>query len=120
MSGKIIELRHRRGFDRASFYRNQPVPRPAAKVRLDQQTARHAQLSEQVARILGLLCELEALTLENNDVPAALLARARASIDKTGSVLQVLKPAGNSTDDPQPNVDDSLLERMYRELDLSA
>ena len=122
MSGKIIELRHHRGFDRASFYRNQPVPGgPAAKARVDQQMARRAQLSEQVARILDLLCELEALTLDNNDVPATLLERARANIDKTGSVLQaVLKPDGEATDDPQPNVDNSLLERMYRELDLPA
>jgi hypothetical protein len=101
MSGKIIWLRHRRGLDRAA--------------------ARRAQLNEQVVRILSLLCELEALTLESNDVPRALLERARVSIDKTDSVLQaLLKPTGESADDPQPNVDNALLERMYRALDLPA
>ena len=121
MSGEIIDFRRHRELRRAKLYRQQPVPRPPAG-----ETAHLATIDEQVVRILGLLGELEALTRNPGDLPLPLLARARASIDMTSQVFgQVLaaacvEPEEDGGDDPQPEVDRNVLERMYRDLDLQA
>jgi hypothetical protein len=116
MSGKIIEFRGHHDLKRARLYRKQAVPRgPAGQARLDQR----------IARISGLLGELEDLTRGPEDLPSALLVQARASIEKTSWILQpctrfavTAGPEENGEDDPQPDVDRELLERMYRDLDL--
>jgi hypothetical protein len=77
----------------------------------------------QIARIAALLGELEALSRDAPQVPFPLLVQTRASIEKARGVLkdceQSSAPAVSEEDgegDPQPDVDNDLLERMYRDL----
>jgi hypothetical protein len=99
MSGRIIEFRRHHG--------------PAGQARVDQQ----------IARISGLLGQLEDLTRGTTDLPSTILVQARASIEKASRILQpcTLTVANtgleeNGENDPQPDVDHGLLERMYRAL----
>jgi len=116
MSGKIIKFGGHHDFKRARLYTKQAVPRgPAGQARLDQQ----------IARISGLLLELEDLTRGPEDLPSALLVQARASIEKTSRILQPCTrfavsagPEESGEDDLQPDVDHELLEKMYRDLEL--
>ena len=118
MTGMIIEFQRHHELKRAGAYRNQPVPRrPAAEDRLD----------EQIFRIAGVLEELEELTVGAGALPPEILAQARATIDRSGMILQRCTRLAESTapeedgeDDPQPHVENALLERMYRALDLPA
>ncbi len=115
MTGMIIEFQHHHDLKRVGSYRNQPVPR---------QPAAEDQLDEQIFRIAGLLEELEELTFGARDLPPGLLAKARATIDRSGMILErCTRLAGSSEaeeDDPQPDVESELLDRMYRALDLPA
>jgi hypothetical protein len=115
MTGMIIEFQRHHDLKRAGAYRSQPVPRqPAAEDRL----------GEQIFRIADLLEELEELTFGARELPPGLLAQARATIDRSGMILErCTRLAGSSEGeedgehDPQPDVEDELLERMYRALD---
>ena len=126
MSGEIIDFRSLREQRRAKLYRQQPVPRaPAGEPDLGGAPARWATIDDQVFRILSLLAELKALTGDPRDLPLPLLERARASIEMTSQVFgQVLGSVSvepeEEDDDPQPEVDRDVLERMYRDLDLQA
>jgi hypothetical protein len=105
MRGKIIEFRRYHDLSRVRLYRQQAVPRgPAAQARLDRQ----------IARISGLLGELEELTRGAGDLPPEMLVQARAT---TETASRFLRP---QPDDPQPEVDRGLLDRMYRALELQA
>ena len=116
MSGKIIKFVGNHDLKRARLYAKQAVPRvPAGQARLDQQ----------IARISGLLLELEDLTRGPEDLQSALLVQARASIEKTSKILQPCTPFAVSAGpvksgegDLQPDVDHELLEKMYRDLEL--
>ena len=115
MSGKIIEFRRHHDLERARLCAKQAVPRgPAGR----------ARLGRQIARISRLLGELEDLTLSGTDLPSAILVRARASLEKASGLQPCARFAErtgteeNGEDDPQPDVDHGLLERMYRALDL--
>jgi hypothetical protein len=75
--------------------------------------------AQRIARIAVLLGELEALSREAQDVPAPLLGQARASIERARGLLKscgTAAPAEEVDSDPQPDVDNDLLERMYRKL----
>jgi hypothetical protein len=79
--------------------------------------------AQQVARIAVLLGELEELSRAAAQVPAPLLIQTRASIERALCVLEnyeqfAERVASEKDDDgdPQPDVDDDLLERMYRTL----
>jgi hypothetical protein len=106
MSGKVIQFRD---LKRAGLFRQQAVPR---------ESARQATIELQIARISSLLGELEELS---GDHSSPLLLQARSSIEgirkrfapQTGSAA--LDGLGGD-DDPQPDVDPALLERMYRDL----
>ena len=118
MSGKIIEFRRHHDLERARLCAKQAVPRSPAG---------QARLGQQIARISGLLGQLEDLTRGTTDLPSTILVQARASIEKTSRILQPCArtavntgPKENGEDDPQPDVDHRLLERMYRALDLQA
>jgi hypothetical protein len=103
MRGKIIEFRRYHDLKRAKLYREQAVPRgPTAQARLDRQ----------IARISGLLGELEELARGAGDVPPGILMQARATTETAG------RPLPPQPDDPQPEVDCGLLDRMYRALEL--
>src|SRR5215471_1198624 len=118
MRGKIIEFRRYHDLKRARLYRQQPVPRgPTERTGLDQQ----------IARISGLLGELEGLTSGAGDLSPEILARARATTETAGRMLQPCRwsPLGCGAEeqgegDPQPEVDRGLLDRMYRALELQA
>jgi hypothetical protein len=115
MTGMIIEFQRHHDLKRAGAYRNQPVPRqPAAEDRL----------GEQIFRIADLLEELEELTFGARELPPGLLAQARATIDRSGMILERCTRMAGSNEaeedgehDPQPDIEDELLERMYRALD---
>lgn len=107
MSGNIIEFRGR-DTNRASFYRAQAMPRPDGQ----------AVLTLQIARISGLLEELEDLIRSAADRSSPQLLQARSAVERT---RRMLAPRAEPTEthddgDPQPDVDRALLERMYRDL----
>src|SRR5262245_26718840 len=121
MSGKIIEFRSHE-LRRGSLYRKQPVPRGP-----DGQAA----LKFQIARIFALLEELDDLTGSAGECSSPLLLRARSTLERTKSILmpcaEPSQSAGPSArpsaglekhddGDPQPDIDRTLLERMYRDL----
>jgi hypothetical protein len=90
MSGNIIEFRRHHDLRRARLCSKQAVTHgPAAEAGLDQQ----------ISRISGLLEELQDLTR-----------------DASSAICTGQKESGE--DDPQPDVDRRLLDRMYRALDL--
>lgn len=105
MSGKIIEFRNRYT-NRTSLYRTQAVPRPDGQ----------AVLKLQVARISALLEELEELIGRADDRSSPHLLQARSTVEQTRRILTSRTEATENDDDPQPDVDRSLLERMYRDL----
>lgn len=74
----------------------------------------------QVARISHLLSELETLTRESDGVPAATLTQARLGLERARRVIRPWTAADEAEGDPQPEVDDERLERMYRDLNRDA
>jgi hypothetical protein len=80
--------------------------------------------AQQIARIAALLGEIEVLSRDAAEVPSPLLSQTRASLEKARSVLENCgRFAGHAVpdeeeeeddDDPQPEVDNDLLDRMYR------
>jgi hypothetical protein len=105
MSGKIIEFPSR-GTNRASLYRTQAVPRPD----------RQAVLGLQVARISALLEELEDLIGSADGRSSPHLLQAQSTVERTRRILTSRTEPTENDGDPQPDVDRSLLERMYRDL----
>ena len=73
-----------------------------------------------MARIGRLLRELEALTETSTDVPVATLRHARASLDKARRIIRPWTSLDELDGDPQPDVDDERVERMYRDLNRDA
>ncbi|HEX9327706.1 MAG TPA: hypothetical protein VF915_14375 [Reyranella sp.] len=109
MSGKIIEFRGHHGLKRANLYRRQTVPRGLT---------REVRLKLQIARISTLLEELEELagagTGTSTGAAPPLVVQTRTIIERTNQLLD-----RSDEGDPQPDVDRALLERMYRDLNLS-
>lgn len=105
MSGKIIEFPSR-DTHRASLYRALATPRPEGQ----------AVLRLQVARISALLEELEDLIGGADRRSSPHLLQARSTIERTRRILTSRTESTESDGDPQPDVDRSLLERMYRDL----
>jgi hypothetical protein len=78
-----------------------------------------SERAQRIARIAALLGELEALSRDAQDVPAPLLGQTRASIERARGLLRTCGtavPADEVDGDPQPDIDNDLLERMYRRL----
>jgi hypothetical protein len=114
MSGEIIEFRSHHHLRKVRRCRERAVTRG---------TAGPTRLAQQIARIGGLLDELEDLTRGTQDPPSPILVQARASFEKARRALrpcaQFVESAASEGDgdgDPQPEVDREILERMYREL----
>jgi hypothetical protein len=105
MSGKIIGFPSR-DTNRASVYRTLVPPRPDGQ----------AVLGLHIARISALLEELEDLIGSADGRSSPHLLQARSTIEQTRRILPSRPEATESDDDPQPDVDRSLLERMYRDL----
>jgi hypothetical protein len=84
-------------------------------------------LKLQVARIAQLLDELEELARTSHNFPPAIVGQAHAGIERARRILQPCseseRTAGRKNgieDDPQPDVDGEMLERMYRKLNPDA
>jgi hypothetical protein len=75
--------------------------------------------AELVQRITVLLGEIEALGQRADDVPPPILSEMRAILENARRVLEACtqraKPAAGDGD-PQPDIDQEILERMYRAL----
>jgi hypothetical protein len=117
VTGKIISFQSHRDLKRGELHREQTVPRHAS-------AARNAQiLKRQVAHIAHLLEELEELACTVETGPPATLKQARASLEKARPILppvegsgRTAQRAGDSAGEPQPEIDDEELERMYLDL----
>jgi hypothetical protein len=115
MTAELIQFARLRDGRRGDLYRQQPVPRaPSAD------TTPTSVVEFQVARITRLLSELEELTETSIDVPAATLDHARASLDRARRIIRPWTALDELDGDPQPDVDDERLERMYRDLNRDA
>jgi len=75
------------------------------------------ETGQQIARIAALLGEIEELSRHAPEVSFPLLSQTRASLEKARSVLKNYRPPAASLDehdgDPQPDIDNDLLDRMY-------
>jgi hypothetical protein len=75
------------------------------------------QLIERIGVLVG---EIEALSQRADQVPSPLLVEMHAILENTHRVLENCagrsKGATDVEDDPQPDVDRDILERMYRAL----
>ena len=105
MSGKIIEFPSR-DTNRASLYRTLAPPRPDGP----------ALLRLQIARISVLLEELEDLIGSADGRSSPHQLQARSTIERTRRILTSRTESTENDGDPQPDVDRSLLERMYRDI----
>ena len=115
MTAELIQFARPRDNRRGELYRQQPVPRgPSAN------NAPPSVVEFQVARIARLLSELEELTETSKDVPVATLNHARASLDRARRLIRPWTALDELDGDPQPDVDDERLERMYRDLNRDA
>lgn len=133
MSGQIIP------FQRVRFRVRAPTPHacrhlndPARPVRSQSDFAPAIRnrriLKLQVARIAQLLDELEELARTSKNLPLAIASQAHADIERARKIIsqpcsESRRNAGaenDTEDDPQPDVDGDMLERMYRELNPDA
>ncbi len=111
MTAELIQFARLRDDRRGHLYRQQPVPRaPSANA------ASPSVVEFQVARIARLLSELEKLTETSTNVPDGTLNHARASLDRARRIIRPWTALDELDSDPQPDVDDERLERMYRDL----
>ena len=112
MSGKIIAFRSHQNLNRANLYRRQSVPRGLTK---------EVRLKLQIARISGLLEELEELTGTSIGIGIGIGTGTGASLPLVVQARATLERATRHVErsdegEPQPDVDRALLERMYRDL----
>jgi hypothetical protein len=115
MTAELIQFERHRDFRRGDLYRQQPVPRaPSQGAKLC------SPIELQVARISRLVTELEELTRTSDDVPATTLSQARAGLENARRVIRPWMAFDEIEGDPQPEVDDERLERMYRDLNRDA
>src|SRR5204863_7678417 len=97
MTAELIQFERHRDFRRGDLYRQQPVPRaPSQRAKLC------SPIELQVARISRLLTELEELTRESDDVPAATLDLARAGLDNARRVIRPWIACDEMEGDPEP------------------
>lgn len=111
MTAELIQFERHRDFRRGQLFRQQSIPRvpltgtkPSSPVEL------------QVARISRLLSELEELTRVPEDVPDRTLNQARLGLERARRVIRPWTTVEELEGDPQPDVDDERVERMYRDL----
>ena len=81
-------------------------------------SGRRSGRAELVQRITVLLGEIEALGQRADGVPSPLMSELRAILENARRVLEACtqrpKPAADG--DPQPDIDQEILDRMYRAL----
>jgi hypothetical protein len=133
MSGEIIDFNRHREYQRARLYREQPVPRPAlhsmalgrgskgtqpATIAL---VGRFELVERHIKRIAILLDELRGFAGTCDALPPETAKRAGLLMDRAADVLQGWAAIqGEATEgedaDPQPELDNEKMERMYRRL----
>ena len=123
MSAKIFDFRLHHQLKSARLDYREPAPRGRAN-RADRRPAGRASVDQQIAHIAWLLRELEDIARGGQGLPQVVVAQAHASIERTRTMLQLWKPIGisgktDATEEAaQPNIDPTLLDRMYRDLGL--
>ena len=135
MTGQIILFQNFRYREKAPAYQlpesrlglSDPPRRVRSQSDFSPAIRNRRNLKLQVARIAKLLDELEELARTSNSCPPAIVGRAHAGIERARRILQPCsefeRTAGRENeieDDPQPDVDGEMLERMYRELNPDA
>jgi hypothetical protein len=115
MTAELIQFARHRDYRRGQLYRQQPVPRASS-----QDSKLGSPVDLQVARISRLLSELEELTRISPDVPATTLKQARAGLEKARHAIRPWAAVDDVEGDPQPEIDDERVERMYRDLNRDA
>jgi hypothetical protein len=135
MTGQIILFQSFRYREKAPAYQlpesrlglSDPPRRVRSQSDFSPAILNRRDLKLQVARISKLLDELEELARTSNSCPPAIVGRAHAGIERARRILQPCsefeRTAGRENeieDDPQPDVDGEMLERMYRKLDPDA
>jgi len=118
MTGEVIQFVRPLGFRRGHLYREQTVPRgPAPDASIST-----GIVELRVARIARLVTELEELTRLSRNIPSTTLTQARAGLEKARRMVRPWtiadrpQPEDDVEGDPQPELDDERLERMYREI----
>ena len=123
MTAKIIDFRVHHQVKSARLDYQEPAPHGRAK-RAARRPAGKASVDQQIAHIAWLLRELEDIARGGQGLPQVVVAQAHASIERTRTMLQLWKPIGisgktDATEEAaQPNIDPTLLDRMYRDLGL--
>ena len=69
------------------------------------------ELDRQMSRIADLLVELESLSHTARNIPAPTLKKAQATMDRA---RQLMSSVADEVNEPQPEIDSEMLERMYR------
>ena len=77
--------------------------------------------AQRVERIAALLGEIEELSHRSNEVPLPLLIQTLETLETARAILttyaqRTIRAADETDGDPQPDVDNGVLERMYRTL----
>jgi hypothetical protein len=123
MTGEIIRFEKLRDHRKGSPCAGQPVPRGSFSQGSSVGSEDLPSLEHQMARVAGLLEELEALTRTSRNIPLAtrqralnLATRARAVVQLSSRDPGLAEPDDGVQSDPQPAVDDERVERMYRDL----
>jgi hypothetical protein len=131
MSGTIIQLGNiRRSKPSTGHYlpmRSVDVASQPTTGAFPSSLSRRRVLRIQVTRIACLLEELEELCLIRECSEPGVVDQARAGIQKARAILrqwpepeQNLRGSRDGGDDPQPDVDGDILERMYQALNPDA
>ena len=136
MTGKVISFKSHRRLKRGRRCREQTVPRHVPAAGRSKHPSRSSDpadvvpeapntqiLELQLAHIAHLLVELEELAGSSETCPPAAQTPPRARIEKACRVLPPLEKsertaplAGGGAGDPQPEIDDEELKRMYLDL----
>jgi hypothetical protein len=115
MTGEVIQFVRHPGTKRGQLHGQQPVPRGAAA-----DVPSTSVVEFRVARITRLVIELEELARLSRNVPPTTLDQARAGLEKARRIVRPRtvadgQPPEDDVDgDPQPELDDERLQRMYR------
>jgi len=132
MTGCIIAFQSYRNCEQASRRRvGLHFSHPSESIRSQTDfgpAGRNPQILKlQIARIAKLLDELEQFARTTENLPPTTAGQIHAGIERGRIILQPFsgceREAGREDDiegDPQPRIDDEVLERMYRELNPDA
>jgi hypothetical protein len=122
MTAKIIDFRVHHQLKSPRLDYREPAPR--GREMRARRPAGRAHVDQQIAHIAWLLRELEDTARAGEGLPQVLVAQARASIERTRTMLQswpAVRTGGktDATEDAaQPHIDPALLDRMYSDLGL--